>query len=92
LVGNKRVEIGIGEHLARALAAVADDDIAQRACGDVAVEGLHGAAESRSGLAGGAQAVGCGLALLTRSPRRLVLGLEVRRVDAAEEGLPRFDA
>jgi hypothetical protein len=36
LVGDELFKVGIGEHLARALGAVADDDIAQRAAFDVA--------------------------------------------------------
>src|SRR5215813_12016516 len=38
LVGDEFSEIGVGEHLARALRAMADQDIAQRANRDIAVE------------------------------------------------------
>jgi len=52
------VEIGISEHLARAFLAVADADVAERAGGDVAVEGLDRAAELSRRLNIRAQAIG----------------------------------
>jgi hypothetical protein len=40
LDGNELIEICVGEHFSRALAAVSDDDIANRAGCDVALERL----------------------------------------------------
>src|SRR5262249_11236956 len=57
LVGDEGVEIAIGEHLTRAFLAVADDDVAERAGGDVTVERLDRAAELTRGLGGRAQPI-----------------------------------
>jgi len=46
------VEIGIGEHLARAALAVADGDIFERTGSDVAVERLDRTAQLAGGLSG----------------------------------------
>jgi hypothetical protein len=54
---NEGVEICVGEHLARALSAVADDDVANRAGGDVTVERFDGAAQLARSLGRRAQAV-----------------------------------
>jgi hypothetical protein len=51
------VEIGIGEHLARAALAVADDHVAERARFDMAVERLDRAAEFGGGLGLRTQAI-----------------------------------
>jgi hypothetical protein len=50
LGGNEVVEIGIGEHAARAFLAVADIDVTQRAGSDVSGERLDGTAEPIGGL------------------------------------------
>jgi hypothetical protein len=47
---NERIEIGVGEHPARALAAVTNNDIAERASSDVAFQRLDRAAELGGGL------------------------------------------
>src|SRR5262249_2487258 len=44
LIDDERVEIGVGKHLARTLATVTDDDVTQRARGDVPAQGLEAAA------------------------------------------------
>src|SRR6516164_4159766 len=44
LIGNEIIEIGVGEHAARAFAAVPDDDIAERAGSDVTSKRLNRAA------------------------------------------------
>jgi hypothetical protein len=54
---DERVEIGIGEHFARALRAVADLDVAQRARCDVALQRLDRAAEPRCCLRLGEQPI-----------------------------------
>ena len=59
MIGDELVEVGIGEHAARALRALADDDVAQIPRGDVGAQRLHRAAELARGLGGRAQAVGC---------------------------------
>src|SRR5262249_48521108 len=58
LVGDEIVEVGVGEHAARALRAVTDDDVAERAGGDVAGERLDRAAELARGLGGRARPSG----------------------------------
>jgi hypothetical protein len=63
------VEIGIGEHLARAALAVADGDIFERADSDVAVKRLDRAAELARGRGGREEAIG------RRCPRRTALPL-----------------
>jgi hypothetical protein len=57
LVADEFIEIGVGEHAARARLAVAERDVAQRAGGDVLVESFDRDAELRCGLGAGAQAV-----------------------------------
>jgi hypothetical protein len=57
LVGDELIEIGIGEHAARAPLAVADGDVFERAGGDVAVESLDRAVQLACGLGGRSQAV-----------------------------------
>jgi len=57
LVIDKLGEICVGEHATRALRAVADDDVAERAGRDVAVERLDRAGELRCGFSWRAQAV-----------------------------------
>src|SRR5262249_7097177 len=52
LVGDEIVEIGIGEHAAHALAALADADVAEIARGDVRVERLDRTTELSGGLRG----------------------------------------
>jgi len=47
LASNKFVEVGIGEHAARTLHAVANDDVFERTRRDVTVEGLDRAAQLR---------------------------------------------
>src|SRR5262249_16627111 len=71
LVGDEFVEIGVGESDARALGAVTDDDVAERAGGDVAVERLDRAAELGRRLGLRAQAIG----RLARLARRTALPL-----------------
>jgi hypothetical protein len=58
LVGDELIEIRVGEHATRALRAVADDDVAERARIDVAVERLDRAGELRCGFGWRAQAIG----------------------------------
>src|SRR6516162_4583082 len=50
LIGDELVEIGGGVHAVRALRALADDDVAEIARGDVRIERLDGAAELARGL------------------------------------------
>jgi hypothetical protein len=57
VIGNEFVEVGVGEHLARAALAVADGDIFERAGSDVAVERFDRATELGSGLRGGLEPV-----------------------------------
>jgi len=57
LVGDKFVEIGIGEHAAWAFLAVADVDIAQRPRCNVAVEGAQRTIELGCRLGAGQQAI-----------------------------------
>jgi hypothetical protein len=59
------VEIGVGEHLAWALHAVADDDVFERARRDVAVEGFDRAPELRCRFGRGARPIRWALALMT---------------------------
>jgi len=66
LIGNEIVEIGIGEHLVRALRALADDDVAEIPGSDMAVERLDRAAELGSGLRCRFEPVRRGLARLAR--------------------------
>jgi hypothetical protein len=58
LVRNELVEIGVGEHLALALLAVAHVNVLERARSDVAVEGLDRAPELCRSLACSQQATG----------------------------------
>jgi hypothetical protein len=58
LIGNELVEIGVGEHAARALLAVADAHIAERARLDVAVKRAQRTAELRRRLGSRAQPIG----------------------------------
>src|SRR5215472_15530488 len=62
LIGDELVEIGVGEHLARALRAAPDNHVAQLARGDVAVERLDRAAEFRCRLRRGLETVRQGFA------------------------------
>jgi hypothetical protein len=57
-MGDEIVEIGVGEHAARALAAAADVDVTQHAVGDVVAQRLDRATELSRGLGRRAQAVG----------------------------------
>ena len=57
LIGNELVEIGVGEHLAGALRAVADDDVFQITRVNMTVEGLDRAAEFCSCLGSRAQPI-----------------------------------
>jgi hypothetical protein len=49
LVGNESVEVSVGEHLARALCALADDDVAEIPGSDVGVERLDRAVQLGGG-------------------------------------------
>jgi hypothetical protein len=62
LIDNKFIEIGIGEHFARAPLAVTDGDIFERTGRDVGIEGFDRAAELGSGLGGGLEPVRWGMA------------------------------
>jgi hypothetical protein len=64
LIGDEIVEVGVGEHAARAFCPMTDDDVTERAGGDVAIEGFHRAAEPGSGLCGGLEPVRWKLAQL----------------------------
>jgi hypothetical protein len=46
LVGDEFSKVGVGEHFSRALRTVADDDIAQRAGGDVTAQRPQRTADS----------------------------------------------
>jgi hypothetical protein len=65
LNSNEFVEIGIGEHAAWALRAVADDDVFEVARRDVTVEGLDRAAELRRCFGRSPQSIRWALALMT---------------------------
>src|SRR6516164_7774823 len=85
LIGDEIVEIGGGVHAVRALRALADDDVAEIARGDVRIERLDGAAELGGGLRGGLEPVR-GLARLARGRRkleecRIALGLVEQRLE-----------
>jgi hypothetical protein len=56
-MGNEIVDVGIGEHLARALRALADDDVAEIPGSDVGVERLVRTTELGGGLRGGLESV-----------------------------------
>jgi hypothetical protein len=58
LIGDELVKIGVCEHATPTALAVAKGDVFQRARGDVAVEGLDGAAQLACGLGRRAQAIG----------------------------------
>jgi hypothetical protein len=88
LRSNEFVDVGISEHAARALLAVADGHIAQRAGGDVAVEGLHRAAELGSGLRGGLEPIRWGRAQLARD-RGGLRGVQIRTGNRNETILAR---
>src|SRR5262245_21262215 len=64
LIGDKIIEVGVGKHLARALRALADDDVAEITCGDVSVERLDRAVQLGGGLRGVLEPVRCGVARL----------------------------
>jgi hypothetical protein len=57
LVSDEFVEVGVGEHLARAALAVADGDIFERAGSDVTVQRLDRAMQFAGGLGGGAETI-----------------------------------
>jgi hypothetical protein len=88
------IEVGIGEHLALPLRALADDDVAEITGGDVGVEGLDRHAELGCGLGLGAQPgrhQRRRRLVLSGPPPRQLLGLEIESLEVhallAGEGL-----
>jgi hypothetical protein len=77
LIGDELIEIGIGKHAPHALLAAANDDVAQLARVDVAVERPDRAAELGRCLGLRAQAIG-----RASADGRLARGLYGRGVDA----------
>src|SRR5262249_14028746 len=58
LIGDEFVDVGVSEHAARALRALADDDVAEIPGGDVGVERLDRAVQLGGGLRGGLEPIG----------------------------------
>jgi hypothetical protein len=84
LVGDELVEVGVGEHFALTLLAMAQGDVMQRAGSDVGVERLDAAAKFGSGLR-------CSLKPVRRRDARLVLAAGGLRRDGLRGGGLRLD-
>jgi len=79
LAGNEFVEVGVGKHAPRSLAALTDNDVAQLASGDVRAERLDRCTKSLRRLGGRAQSFRCWRAdALLALARRLVVGQRQR--------------